>query len=356
MNNPRLLRDIQNQPESLNGVLERQTGPGRAGLCEAARVLRSAPRVVITGMGASMYASLSFEYQLASLGIDATVVESAELLHYRRQACRDAVVIMVSRSGESIETTKLLPFLRETSTVIGMTNDPESTLARGAHHAICAGSLPDEMVAIQSVTGMLLTLNLLGAAIAEKLDTAAREAAQAIDALPAFIREGSERLHEWDNFFASRAPVYLLGRGPSVGSAMEGALLFHETARFPAMGMPAASFRHGPVELVDQAFSGVIFAPRCPTRDLDIALAANLSRFGGRICVIGPSRSTGAAEGSSVFWYGMPDALEALPSVVEVIPIQLAALRLACLRGLTPGQFRYTAQVTLDESDFAPPG
>jgi hypothetical protein len=38
-----------------------------------------------------------------------------------------------------------------------------------------------------------------------------------------------------------------------------------------------------------------------------------------------------------------------------VIPFQLAALRLAQLRGLNVGRFRYAPQVAHDEATFDPP-
>lgn len=66
MTSPRLFEDIRNQPESLAHVFEHQLGEGRSALLEAARLLRKARRVVITGMRASLYASLPLEYQLVA--------------------------------------------------------------------------------------------------------------------------------------------------------------------------------------------------------------------------------------------------------------------------------------------------
>src|SRR5208337_1837512 len=147
---------------SLACVLQQQCGKGRAGLLHAASLLRSAKRVLITGIGASMFASIPLENLLCSHGIDAVTVEAAEFLHYRRNAYRDAVVIMVSRSGESIEIAKLLPTLKGRLPIIGVTNEIASMLAREADLSLHVGSLPDEMVAVQSYTGTLLALYLLG--------------------------------------------------------------------------------------------------------------------------------------------------------------------------------------------------
>lgn len=346
---PQLLRDIQSQPESLVGVLTHHLGNGLDELVDVARVLRRARRVVITGMGASLHASISFQYRLCSTGTDATVVESGELLHYPRPLGRDTAVVVVSRSGESVEIAKLLPGLQGRCTTIGVTNDPESVLARGVNHAIHVRSLPDEMVAIQTYTGTLLALELVGAAVADELSVAAREARAAVDRLRSFIQAGVERLACWDAFFESRSSVHLLARGPSSASALEGALLLNETAKVVAVGMTAASFRHGPVELVDENFVGLVFAPASHTGTLNLALARDLARFGGRVLVIGP-RQPDFAE---LEWYETPAIAERLLPLFEVIPVQLAALRLAQLRGLAVGRFRYAPQVARDEATLA---
>lgn len=347
---PRLLRDIQSQPESLAGLLTYQLGRGREALVEAARILGQARRVVITGMGASMFASIPFEHRLCAAGIDATIVESGELLHYPRPFGRDTVAVVVSRSGESVEIARLLPWLRERCTTIGVTNDPESSLAHGVNRAIIVSSLPDEMVAIQSYTGTLVVLELLAAFVAGELSSVAHEAEASLDRLRRFIQEEVERLTSWDDFVASRSPIHLLARGPSSASAFEGALLFNETAKAPAVGVTVASFRHGPVELVDQNFAGLVFAPATPTQTLNLALAKDLVRFGGRVRVIGPRH----ADFADFDWCETPDVPQVLVPVFEVIPVQLAALRLAQLRGLIVGQFRYAPQVARDEATFAP--
>ena len=234
--------------------------------------------------------------------------------------------------------------------MIGISNDPDSSLARNAHHSLLIGSLPDEMVAIQSYTGTVLALMLLGSAAMDRLPGAVADAEILVSKLGVFIDEGAGRLHEWDTFLNLHSPVHLLGRGPSCGSALEGALLFNETAKFPAAGMPAASFRHGPVELVDSNFVGFIFAPEGCTRDLNTGLAADLHRFGGHVCVIGPEPAT-----PGPLWHATPRLPALFAPVVEVVPLQFAALRLAQLRGLTIGAFRYTPQVTRDEARFFRP-
>ena len=347
---PRLHHDILSQPESLARALHHQIATGRATLAEAGQALRSGRRVVITGMGASMYAAIPLEYQLCALGLNAMVVESGELLHYRLGACENSVVVLVSRSGESVEISMLLERIRGKCVTISVSNEPQSRLALQVDHSIQIASLADEMVAIQTYTGTVLALHLLSAATAGTLDAAAAGVDAAIDMLRPVVAAGSAALEQWDSFLSCAPPVCILGRGPSCGSALEASLLFNETAKVPAMGMPAASFRHGPVEQVNNRFVGLVFAPFGPTRALNLALARDLVRFGGHVRVIGPVGD----DTTGLDLCEVPAVSDALAPLVEIIPVQYAALRLAHLRGLEIGRFFYTPQVTLDEAAFVP--
>lgn len=344
-----LARNILAQPDSLACVLQQQLARGSASLLKGAAFLRSGRPVVITGIGASMFASIPLEYYLCSHGIDAVRIEAAELLHYRQTAFRDAIVVVISRSGESVEITRLLASLNGRQPIIGVTNEPASALAQHSDVNLCVGSLPDEMVAIQSYTGTLLTLYLLANAATNTLDSAKAQIGALLPEFSRLINDSVDRIEEWDTFLATESPIHLLARGPSYASALEGALLFNEIAKVSAVGLLAASFRHGPVELVDPNFRGVIFAPYGSTRDLNIGLGRDLMRFGGGVRMVGPSEPH-----SGLKWSNLKSMPETLAPLFEITPLQVAALRMAELRGIPAGSFRYTPQVATDEATFTP--
>lgn len=333
-----LAQDILGQGESLGSALRYQFGEGAATLKEAASLLRSRKRVLISGIGASLFASIPLEYSLCSLGIDAVAIEAGELLHYRHDAFADAVAVIVSRSGESIEVARLLAVLKGRQPIIGISNEPQSLLAQSADVSINISSRPDEMVAIQTYTATLLALHLLAGAVVNSMN-ATREKLEALEPeLSCLVQSNMDARFQWDAFFDSDFPVYLLARGPSCASAFEGALLFNEVAKSPAIGMAIASFRHGPVEVVDSRFKGLVFAPQGRTREINLALARDLTAFGGHVRVIGPPPQHLSAGD----WCPTPDVPEALAPLFEIVPAQVAALRLAELRGIAPGSFRYT--------------
>jgi len=330
-----LLGNILNQPKALQSALGFQLET----LKKAGDFLESARRIVLSGMGASHFACIPFMHQLAASGLDVVCVETAELLYFNPlKLSRDTAVVLVSRSGESIEVIKLLDKLqRDEIPVLGVVNVPDSTLAKRANYCIHLESPSDQLVAIQTYTCTLAVFGLLSAAMAGELETAKDELAQMIKILETLIPKWVEGRQEWHPFLEGNSPVYLIGRGPAMGAVHEGVLLMHETAKFPAVGMTVPQFRHGPVEVVDSNFRAVVIGNQSATIELDSLLVQDIRAMGGQARWLGPS--------------AIPARFAA---VAETIPLQILAYTKAELRGLQPGDFRWATAITSTESGFCP--
>lgn len=351
MTSPPLLENILGQAESLRGVTAYQFGDGREALESAAAVLRGAHRVVLSGMGSSLFGCMVLASYFNRNGIDASAIDTSELLHYRSAICGPGtVVLLVSRSGETVEALKLLDKLRGSgAVVIGVTNEPGTTLHRESSQALFVNSTRDQLVAVQTYSGTVAVLLLLGAAVHSRVDDLRDGLSATAEALEQFLKQCVDASQTWRNFFQPARAIYLLGRGASVGSSYEGALLFHEAAKTPAVSMSAAHFRHGPVEVVDREFRAIVFASQAETADLDASVAQDLCELGARVMPIGPF----ASDGISWKTEGVPQIFAPL---LEIVPVQLAALRLAQWNGIVPGDFRFAAAVTQTEAGFPKPG
>jgi glucosamine--fructose-6-phosphate aminotransferase (isomerizing) len=313
MTHPPILTNILGQPDTLERVLEHHAGPGRAALREAAELLRAAPRAVVTGMGASLAAA---------------------------RALRGAAVVLVSRSGETVEAVKLLPALREAgATIIGVTCEAASSVARAADIPLAVPSLPDQIVAVQSYAGTLATLLLLEAAADGRLEERFRDAEAAARALRRDLPDLLDLSESWTHFLQDAASIHLLARGPSRASAAEGALLFSEIAKVPAAAATAGNFRHGSVESVGPQFHALVFAGTAATRDLNLALARDLDSYGARVRVVGAGHP-----------WPVPAVPESVLPLAEIAPVQLAAVRLALRRSIPLGVLRHVGPVVLSEA------
>lgn len=350
-----LLNNILNQPEALRLVGKHQFGVGLNALREAAEILRSKKRVVLSGMGASQFACTPFCYALAGRGWPVTSIETSELLYFWPSLIDgDTVVILVSRSGESVEVVRLLAEVKKSgATVVGIVNVADSTLGMEARPAIVMNSPADQLVAIQTYTATVVVFALLEAAMFGELEQAKAELEKTTELFAKLVPECVHASEQWRGFLDGEQPVYILGRGAALGAVSEGVLLMHETAKSPAVGMSVAQFRHGPVEVTDERFRGIVIGTQPATAGLDAALAVDLSKMGGQVRWIGPEVEGVSVEPLIAWPKEMPRRFAA---ALETIPLQLAAYRKAELRGIVPGDFRWAPAITRAESGFGTPG
>jgi glucosamine--fructose-6-phosphate aminotransferase (isomerizing) len=351
-----LIENILSQPEAIRAAAAYHFGEGQQALLQSSALLRSSQRIILSGMGGSLSACIPLSHYLASKGVLVPVIETSELLHsYAPAIDENTAVILVSRSGETVEVTKLLPVLKQRkAAVIGVTNAPRSTLDSSSTQSVWLHSPPDQLVAIQTYTATVLVLLLLGAAFLNELNANLRsELDTTVNALSSWIPECFQSSDNWSSFLEAASPLYLLGRGASLASVAEGVLLLHEVAKAPAVGMSAADFRHGPVEVVDDRFHGIIFGSQKETAELDAALAENVTGMKGNVRWIGP-RVAGRKIVPLCPWPA--NAPDRFASVFEIIPIQIAAYRIAESRSIIPGEFRHAPAITLSETGFSDSG
>ncbi len=95
-------------------------------------IAKCSGRVIICGMGKSGIVARKIAATLSSTGTSSIFLHSAEALHgdLGRVTAKD-IVIIISQSGETEETVRLLPLVRKVGVkIIVMTGNPKSTLAR----------------------------------------------------------------------------------------------------------------------------------------------------------------------------------------------------------------------------------
>ena len=348
-----MLDNILAQPDSHRALLALHRDNQHATLRVCAEKIREAQgRVIFSGMGGSLFATPAAVSRLMEQGYAVQAIESAELLHYGSASLRAGDVgIVISRSGGSIEPVLLAEKMRQAGmTVIGVTNVPGSRLEELADITLPIGAQADKLIAVQTYTGTVLTLLLLAEEVLAGKSAELSDACEA--ALPALAEHIDECLRQSDDWqeLLMGAPLYLLGRGPALGAVYEGALLLHETAKTASVGMSSGQFRHGPAEILSSDFRAVVFGTPPVTRSLDRSLANDLFSAGARVSWIGPAAEDSREHAPSLIPW--PEIAPVLAPLFEIVPLQVAAYRLALWRGITPGDFRFVSEVTSAESGF----
>ena len=166
----RYLQDIMDQPQTLRAVLEYCIGKGREAMEEAAEVVHSAERVVITSMGSALYSCMPMYHVLSRVHPNVHLVETGDLLVHT-PFMEETVYVVMSRSGESGEVASFARKIDEGSgTLIAITMTPESTLARHADHVLRDVATYDGLICTKAFTSMILVGLLLGSELDGTLD------------------------------------------------------------------------------------------------------------------------------------------------------------------------------------------
>src|SRR5262249_55023905 len=107
----KLLNDILKQPQELIRALRSLLEKERSSLGQASSVLGQAKSVYFTGIGASWHAATAAASFYQAAGLPVSLIEASELLRFTRLA-PDSAILIVSRSGRSVEIVNLLGKVR----------------------------------------------------------------------------------------------------------------------------------------------------------------------------------------------------------------------------------------------------
>jgi len=335
---PKYLDDILNQPRELLRSLKYTLGPGRAVLLKTAAIVKNAKEIVLTGIGSSWHAGIAIQSVFAMAGRPVHLVDASELLHFGTFPA-GAVMIAMSRTGQSVEVVKLLDKAKAASVdVIAITNAPNSALAKQAAVVLPMEAAFDHNVSVTMYSAMLLVGGLLAAASTGKLDGPLE------NGLAQMIEAAGNKIPSWQAsveksaWFDIKLPTYFLARGPSLATCYEARLLWEEAAKAPATAMTTGGFRHGPQEMIVAGARIGLWIDQKIMRDQDLALAADLESRGVKVMLIGQDLSQSAAD-LVLSLPSAPPGCQGAQFLVDVIPAQLAAWREATLRGSDPDNF-----------------
>jgi glutamine---fructose-6-phosphate transaminase (isomerizing) len=154
---------------------------------------------------------------------------------------------------------------------------------------------------------------------------------------------------EKSDWLAVDAPYYFLARGASMASSSEARLLWEEAAKSAATALTTGGFRHGPQEMVREGLRVAIWLDKDHLESQDLVLASDLCDLGAKVLLIG--QHVEHSRGNLVL--ELPPIPSEWQFVIEVIPIQIAAERLAVRAGRDCDSFRLCSYIVTDEGGLS---
>jgi len=310
--------------------------------------------ILLTGMGASYNALYPAWFYLNQQGKTALHLEASALIHYL-PALLDTpcLIIAVSQSGESVEMQRLVEQIeirrrrhQQPPVVISVTNSDQNTLADQSDFSLFTHAGPEVGIATKTYTSSLLLLNFIAKALAGRLHAQDFERGDAIAAsMQTVLQQTDPAITASFHALKSCTYIAIIGRGPALATAKNGALIFKEGVRLPAEGYSGGQFRHGPREMVSADIGLVVLTSPDQSLDLNQRLASDILNYGGKLVCIGRPGVPASVE------IPLPNLKEEslLYPMLEILPIQLLAAQLAASKNITPGEFRWSGKVVDQE-------
>ena len=352
-----MLKEIFEQPttieNTMRGRLVTEEGFTKLGGINLSRdELQNIDNVVITACGTSWHSALIGELLIEDLARIPVEVEYASEFRYRNPIITPRTLcVVISQSGETADTLAAMrEAKRRGAKTLGLVNVVGSTIAREDDGGIYLHAGPEIGVAsTKAFTSQVVALLLLTLKLARRRDMSAargREIAQAMERLPAQIREILDRAGEIEKLaeqFKDASNFLYLGRGYNFPVALEGALKLKEISYIHAEGYPAAEMKHGPIALSDANMPVGFIAPHDAVFDKVVSNVQEVKARGGRVIAL-TSRDEPALKKLADYEFRIPETLDMLYPILAAIPLQLLAYYIAAKRGLNVDQPRNLAK------------
>jgi len=335
-------KEIREQPAAVADTLLDRQGPGGAlvldEMCLTDDDLRAIQKVFIVACGSSFHAAMIAKYAIERWAKIPAEVDIASEFRYRDPVL-DArtLAVGVSQSGESLDTLMAMDEARRRGArTLAVSNVVGSSMTRDADGALYTRAGPEVCVAAtKTLVAQVVALELLALTLAQARGTlSAAEIAGVLarmHELPDHLADAIGREKEVDEVAAAVAGAhdfFYLGRNVGYPVALEGALKLKELSYLHAEGYPAGELKHGPIALIE---AGTVVVGVSTRNRQWGTFQSNISEVRARgasvVLVANDGDEHAAKTADHVLW--VPQVDELLAPVIDVVPLQLLAYRIA---------------------------
>jgi glucosamine--fructose-6-phosphate aminotransferase (isomerizing) len=299
--------------------------------------------VLVLARGTSDNAAHFLKYLIeVKMGLPVGLTSPSSISIYNSELHYEGVlVIAISQSGQSPDLVQFAEAAKKASaTLISITNDSASPLARLADHHFALHAGPELAVAAtKSYSAQLLISYLLVSTWTNSqyhLDKIIEQSQALVD--NANLVNAAVAAAQREN------ECVVLGRGFAYANARETALKVQETAKISVQGLSTADYLHGPISALTPDTQLFILAPsHLPAASISEAVA-RIRKVVPRIFWIG---NGGTPEGDDIVIAGSNCGDEVRSSIVDAVSLQSFALEFAKKSGFDPDAPVGLTKVTL---------
>ncbi|GBC71694.1 Glutamine--fructose-6-phosphate aminotransferase [isomerizing] [Candidatus Calditenuaceae archaeon HR02] len=342
-----MLKEIFEQPETLRNSLKLQTEY----VDLLAELLDRGRTIFLLGAGTSYNACVTGSYLFSQLARLPTlpVIASEFIPNYGASIGVDTVILAVSQSGETADVLSALEYARmRACTILGITNTVGSTLTRVSRAYVLQNAGPEiGVAATKTFTSQVLVLAKIALRLARLRGKIAQyeidEFNSWLSRIPQAVSEALTRVNEPVRRLAESKVVFILGRGVSYSTALEGRLKLMELSYIPCITYPAGESKHGPISVIESGIPVIFVAPPDEYRKLNIGSIMEMKARGAYTVVVGDALDQELKQLAD-YYIEMPKIHPLLSPTTYIIPFQLLAYYTAIVKGHDPDKPRNLAK------------
>ena len=341
-----MIKEIYEEPkavkDTLNSVIKgKKIDLSAAGLTD--ELLKGISEIHITACGSAWHAGVVGQYVIEDLAGVPVRTELASEFRYKRMLIdKNALVIIISQSGETADTLAALRAAKENGIrTLALVNVIGSTIAREADNVLYTLAGPEIAVATtKAYSSQIAALYAIALELAKaKGEINRREYHYYIEELNALpekmekVLENKERIQWFAAKYANAHDIFYLGRGLDYAISLEGSLKLKEISYIHSEAYAAGEMKHGTISLIEK---GVLVIGVLTQEELIEKTLSNMEECRARGAYLMGVTTDGNydVEDSVNFTIYVPRADVHFLGSLAVIPLQLLGYYTSVARGL----------------------
>lgn len=332
-----MLKEIHEQANIINMIANTYTDQVE----KISEVIKKARGTFFIGCGTAFNACLAGTYLFSKIaGRHVNTAPASEFNYLEDFLTRDSLIIPLSQSGETIDVIEPLNYAQKKgSKIVALTNVLGSTIYRMGDYKLLLGAGPEKAVAsTKAYIAKISILTMLAYAIIGKMDEAKKILVKTGEEVERLLSKTSiQKIKNIAGLLAKKEHIYVIGRGVSYATALEGALKIKEVSYIHTEGLAGGELKHGTIALISKGTPCIVIAPMDDTFDAIISNAIEIKSRGGYIIGISSKNNQAFDEWIEVRETGAP-------LITHVVPMQVLAYYLAVVKKLDPDKPRNLAK------------
>jgi len=332
-----MIKEINEQKQTIERAINRD----KKEVKKVAKMINDAYGVFFVACGTSYHACLSAAYIFSSItNKHVNVFLASEFPNFSHFLTKNTLMFTISQSGETADVLEAVRAAKEKGVkVISLVNVMGSSLMRMSDYSLLLNAGPEICVlATKSFTSQLALLYLLAYACAGKYEEGKKKLKDVAKKVKKVLtKKNIKKIRNLAKTLKDENDIYLIGRGLSYSTTLEGALKLKEVSYIHAEGLAGGELKHGTLALIERGTPCIAIVPNNGSKKDVLSNAIEIKSRGAYIIGI-------TNEDNEIFDYSIIVPEVEMHPILMIIPIQLLAYYLAVERGCDPDKPRNLAK------------